>query len=103
MQEIRYIHIHSMVIFTSQKRQSVRMIRQTSRYLYHSLSLLQWTRVELTLWNRTDRSEAVNFTYTYSKSNPYTERLNYIVQTNGEWQFVPVEATSVMNIRGISD
>lgn len=60
-------------------------------------------QIKLTLWNRTDRSEAVNFTYTYTKSDPYTERINSDIQTDGEWRLVPVEATSVMEIRGIGD
>ena len=58
-------------------------------------------QIKLTLWNRTDRDEAVNFTY--SKSYPYTERISYDMQTGNEWVFVPVEATIVMEIRGISD
>jgi hypothetical protein len=77
--------------------------------------------VKLTLWNRTDRSEAVNFTY--HKSYPYTERIDhdmeqlkttynlltdseqesYNMTTGDKWIYVPVEATVVMNIRGISD
>ncbi len=60
-------------------------------------------QIKLTLWNRTDRSEAINFTYTYSRSDPYTERINYDTQTNGDWIFAPVEATSIMEIRGIGD
>ena len=60
-------------------------------------------KIKLTLWNRTDRYEAVNFTYSYSKSDPYTERVNYDMQTNNEWVFVPVEATSIMRISGVSD
>jgi hypothetical protein len=60
-------------------------------------------QIKLTIWNRTDRAEALNFTYTYSKSDPYTERISYDIQTNGKWEFVPVEATSVMEIKGISD
>lgn len=59
--------------------------------------------VKLTMWNRTDRGEALNFTYTYSKSDPYTERIDYDIQTDGEWKSVPVEATTLMEIRGISD
>ncbi len=58
-------------------------------------------QIRLTMWNRTDRSEAVNFTY--DKSYPYTERINFDIQTDGEWEFIPVEVTSVMEIRGISD
>ncbi len=61
------------------------------------------TQVKLTMWNRTDRGQALNFTYTYSKSDSYTERIDYNVQTDGEWKSIPVEATSVMEIRGISD
>jgi len=57
--------------------------------------------IKLTLWNRTDRSEAVNFTY--SRSYPYTEHISYEMQTNNEWVFIPVEATVVTDIRGISD
>jgi hypothetical protein len=57
--------------------------------------------IKLTLWNRTDRSEAVNFTY--SRSYPCTERISYEMQTGNEWVFIPVEATVVMSIRGISD
>jgi hypothetical protein len=65
--------------------------------------------IKLTLWNRTDRSEAVNFTY--SKSYPYTElveygdteRGSYSFTTGDEWVMVPVEATVVTNIRGIND
>jgi hypothetical protein len=65
--------------------------------------------VKLTLWNRTDRGEAVNFTF--SKSYPYTERIDYgdverdryNLTTSDEWVMVPVEATIVANIRGISD
>ncbi len=60
-------------------------------------------QIKLTLWNRTDRGEAVNFTYTYSKSYHYIERINYDIQTDGEWRLVPVEATSIMEIRGIGD
>ena len=65
--------------------------------------------IKLTLWNRTDRGEAVNFTY--SRSYPYTEHVNYDdmesmsydLTTGDEWVFVPVEAISVMEISGISD
>lgn len=58
-------------------------------------------QIKLTMWNRTDRSEAVNFTY--HRSYPYTERISYDMQTGDEWVFIPVEATVVMEIRGISD
>jgi hypothetical protein len=58
-------------------------------------------QIELTLWNRTDRVEAVNFTY--SKSYSYTESISYDIQTGNEWVFIPVEATTVLDIRGISD
>ena len=58
-------------------------------------------QVRLTLWNRTDRSEAVNFTY--SRSYPYTERIGCDISTGDEWVFVPAEASSNMSIRGISD
>jgi hypothetical protein len=60
-------------------------------------------RIRLTLWNRTDREEALNFTYTYCKSVPYTEQINYEVPANGEWRYLPVQATSRMEIKGISD
>ena len=57
--------------------------------------------IKLTLWNRADRGEAVNFTY--SRSYPYTELVNWDLTTGEEWVFVPVEAISVMEISGISD
>jgi hypothetical protein len=57
--------------------------------------------IKLTLWNRTDRSESVNFAY--SRSYPYTEVVSYELQTGDGWVFVPVKATVVTNIRGISD
>jgi hypothetical protein len=64
--------------------------------------------IELTLWNRTDRSEAVNFAY--NKSYPYTERIDYsdmerenYMVTGDRWVMVPVEATIVTNIRGTGD
>jgi hypothetical protein len=60
-------------------------------------------QIKLTLWNRTDRSEALNLPYTYSKSEPYTQSLDFDIQTNGEWESVPVEVTSVMDIRGTGD
>jgi len=60
-------------------------------------------QIKLTLWNRTDREEALFFTYIYSKSDPYIERINYDIPTNGEWKYVPVQVTSVMEIRGPSD
>ena len=60
-------------------------------------------KITLTMWNRTDRNEALNFTYTYGKSSAYTEDISYDIQTNGEWTSVPVEATSMMEIRGIGD
>ncbi len=59
-------------------------------------------QIRLTLWNRTDRIEALNFTYTYHKAYPYTERIRYDMQTGNEWVFIPVEATVVTEIRGIS-
>lgn len=61
------------------------------------------SRIKLTVWNRTDRAEALNFTYSYSKSYPYTERIDYDIQTGNTWQLVPVEATVVMDIRGTGD
>ncbi len=65
--------------------------------------------IKLTLWNRTDRNEAVNFTF--SKSYPYTERVEYgdaerdryNLTTGDEWVFVPAKATIATDIRGISD
>jgi hypothetical protein len=60
-------------------------------------------QINLSLWNRTDRGEALNFTYIYSKSESYTERIDYDMQTDGEWRYVPVEAATVMEIRGMSD
>lgn len=58
-------------------------------------------QIKLTMWNRTDRSEAVNFTY--NRSYPYTEQISHEIQSSDKWQLVPVEATVVMEIRGISD
>ncbi len=58
-------------------------------------------QIKLTLWNRTDRSEAVNFAY--SKSNNYVELIKFEGITNGQWVLVPVEATNVMRISGVSD
>jgi hypothetical protein len=57
--------------------------------------------VTLSLENRTDRSQWVNFTY--SKSYPYNERGRYELQTGDEWVFLAMEATVFMEIRGISD
>jgi hypothetical protein len=57
--------------------------------------------IKLTLWNRTDRSEGVNFTY--SRSYPYTELVSCEIQTGDKWVLVPVKATVVTDIRGISD
>lgn len=58
-------------------------------------------QIKLTIWNRTDRGEAVNFAY--AKSNTYTEHIGQDFQTGDEWVFVPVEVSSVMRISGISD
>ncbi len=58
-------------------------------------------QVSLSLENRTDRSESVNFAY--SKSYPYTEHGRYDMQTGNEWAFFPIEAKVFMEIRGISD
>jgi hypothetical protein len=57
-------------------------------------------QVTLSLENRTDRSEWLNFTY--SKSYPYAERGKYELHT-GEWVFLTMEAGIHMEIRGISD
>lgn len=57
--------------------------------------------INLTLRNRTDRDEAVNFAY--SRSYPYTELINWDMTTGEEWVFVLVEATSIMEISGVSD
>ncbi|MFA5317646.1 MAG: hypothetical protein WC369_09525, partial [Dehalococcoidales bacterium] len=57
--------------------------------------------IKLTMWNRTDRSEAVNFTY--SKSYPYTEHIGFDMETGDEWVMVPAETTVITDIRGISD
>ena len=58
-------------------------------------------KIKLTLINRTDRDEWVNFAY--FKYDTYTEDFGYDIQTNNEWVFVPVEATSIMRISGVSD
>jgi hypothetical protein len=65
--------------------------------------------VKLTLWNRTDRSDGVNFAY--HRSYPYTEHIDFgdiedensNLTSSDRWIFVPVESTVVMSIRGISD
>lgn len=57
--------------------------------------------VEIRLENRTDRGEAINFTYV--KSNTYTELVNFKCNTGDEWQFAPVEVTSKIDISGIGD
>jgi hypothetical protein len=57
--------------------------------------------IELRLENRTDHGEAINFAYT--KSNTYTELVKFKCSTDNEWQFVPVEVTSQVDIRGIGD
>jgi hypothetical protein len=59
--------------------------------------------VKLTLLNRTDRDKALNFIYTYRKSEPYTEKIDSEIRTDGEWKIVPVEATCVMEIHGSID
>jgi len=59
------------------------------------------TDFELRLENRTGRSEWINFTY--SKSNTYTELIRYEGSVDDEWILVPVEATSLLRIRGIGD
>jgi hypothetical protein len=59
-------------------------------------------QVNLTLLNRTDRSEDVNFTSS-RREYPYTEQFRYDVQTGDDWHLLTVEATSVMNITGITD
>ena len=56
---------------------------------------------ELRLENRTDRSGWINFTY--SKSNTYTELIQYKGSTSDEWLLVPVEVTDRQSIRGIGD
>jgi hypothetical protein len=58
-------------------------------------------QVNLSIWNRTDRSEWLNFTY--SKEYPYTERIDFTIQTDGGWEMVPVEVTTNMEIGGITD
>jgi hypothetical protein len=60
-------------------------------------------QIKLSLWNRTDRRQALNFAYTYYHSYPYTEQLEYDLQTDGEWQLIPVEANSLTDIQGMSD
>lgn len=58
-------------------------------------------KIELTIWNRTDRGEAVSFAYI--KSDTYTEQINQDFQTGSEWALAYVEATSIMEIRGMGD
>ena len=57
--------------------------------------------IELRLENRTGRSQWINFTY--SKSNTYTELIEYEGSTGDEWVLVPVEVTDRLRIRGIGD
>ena len=58
-------------------------------------------QLNLSIENRTDRGEFVNFTY--SKSYPYAERGRYDIQTGNQWAFMPIEASVLMEISGISD
>jgi hypothetical protein len=58
-------------------------------------------QLNLSIENRTDRGEWVNFTY--GKSYPYREHGRYDVQTSNEWAFMPIEARVHMEISGISD
>jgi hypothetical protein len=58
-------------------------------------------QVTLSLENRTDRGQWVNFAY--GKSYPYAERGRYELQTGDAWVFLTTEATVLMEIRGISD
>jgi hypothetical protein len=57
-------------------------------------------QVNLSLENRTDRGNWINFAY--GKSYPYDERGRFDMQT-GDWVFLPVEASVLMEIKGISD
>lgn len=59
-------------------------------------------QIKLTLWNRTDRGESIDF-FAYRKSDPYTERIGYNFQTGDGWVLAPVEVTSVMRISATTD
>jgi len=56
---------------------------------------------ELRLENRTGRGEKINFSY--SKSNTYTELIEYEGRTGDEWVLVPVGVTDRLRIRGVGD
>jgi len=58
-------------------------------------------KIELRLENRTGKGETINFSY--SKSNTYTELIEYEGSTGGEWRLAPVKVTDRLNIRGIGD
>jgi hypothetical protein len=53
------------------------------------------------LENRTGRTAWINFTY--SKSNTYSELIQYNGSTSDEWLLVPVEVAERLRIRGIGD
>lgn len=57
--------------------------------------------IELRLENRTGRGETINFAY--SKSNTYTELIEYEGSISADWVFAPVEVTNRLSIRGTGD
>ena len=58
-------------------------------------------KIKLRLENRTGKGETINFSY--SKSNTYTELIEYEGSTGDEWLLVPVDVTDRLSIRGVGD
>lgn len=56
--------------------------------------------IEIILWNRTDIYSAINFAY--FKDTTYTETLKFEGTIDNDWLLVPVQATTRLEIRGVS-